>query len=190
MVITTQKLTIDEYLNFDDGTDLRYEVVDGELLEMPPETDRNNLIALYLLSEFLKLVPLRLIRHKDTELVVTGNRLRVRLPDLMILTGELFRAIGGRRATITADMPAPALVVEVVFPGKANEDRDYRDKRSEYAARGVPEYWIVDPNKARVTILTLIDGLYEEAVFEGQNEIVSSILPSFKLSAEQILKVG
>ena len=92
-------------------------------------SDRNNLIALYLLSKFIKLVPIQLIRHKNTEIVVTGNRTRVRIPDLMILTEDLLAAIGGRRATITADMPPPALVVEIVSPGKANEDRDYRYKR-------------------------------------------------------------
>ncbi len=190
MTIATQRLTLEEYLAYDNGTDTRYELVDGELVEMPPETDRNNLIALYLLSEFLKLVPLRLIRHKDTELVVTGNRTRVRLPDLMILTEELLEAIGGRRATITPDMPSPALVVEVVSSGKVNEDRDYRYKRSEYAARGIPEYWIADPGIARVTVLTLIDGLYEEAVFEGEDRITSEILPALKLTATQVLEAG
>ena len=190
MTIASQKLTLEEYLAYDNGTDTRYELVDGELVEMPPETDWNNLIALYLLSEFLKLVPLRLIRHKDTELVVTGNRTRVRLPDLMILTEELLVAIGGQRATITPDMPSPALVVEVVSPGKVNEDRDYRYKRSEYGARGISEYWIVDPGKARVTVLMLIDGLYEEEVFEGEDSISSGILPAFKLSATQVLQAG
>ena len=87
-------------------------------------SDRNNLISLYLLSEFLKLVPIKLICHKDTEIVVTGNRTRVRMPDLLILTEESLAAIGGRRATITSDMPSPALAVEVVSPGKTNRDRD------------------------------------------------------------------
>lgn len=190
MSIATQRLTIEEYLAYDNGTDTRYELVDGELVEMPPETDRHNLIALYLLSEFLKLVPLRLIRHKDTELVVTGNRTRVRLPDLMILTEELLAAIGGRRATITPDMPSPALVVEVVSAGKVNEDRDYRYKRSEYAARGIREYWIADPHKARVSVLMLIDGLYEEAVFAGEECITSEILPTLQLTATQVLEAG
>ncbi len=147
---------------------------------------RNNLIALYLLAEFMKLIPLQLIRHKDTEIVVAGNRTRVRIPDLMILTEELLAAIGGRRATITADMPSPVLVVEVVSPGKVNEDRDYRYKRSEYAARGILEYWIVDPQLDKITILTLVDGLYEEAIFEGDRPIDSKILPSLSLTAEQV----
>lgn len=47
------------------------------------------------------------------------------------------------RGTITRDMPPPQLVIEVVSPGKENQDRDYCYKRSESAARGVAEYWIV-----------------------------------------------
>ena len=121
---------------------------------------------------------------------MTGQRTRVRLPDLMILTEELFTAIDGRRATITQNMPPPALVVEVVFPGKVNEDRDYRYKRSEYAARGIPEYWIVDPGQAKVTVLMWVDGLYKEAVFQGSNSIVSTTFPDLKLTAAQVLGAG
>jgi Uma2 family endonuclease len=186
----TRKLTLEEYLVYDDGTDTKYELIDGELVEMPPESDRNNLISLYLLVEFFKFLPIKLIRHKDTEIVVTGNRTRVRFPDLIILTEELFAAIDGKRATITQDMPPPALVVEVVSPGKVNEDRDYRYKRSEYAARGIPEYWIVDPSQAKVTVLIWVDGMYEEAVFQGSNAIASTTFPNLKLTAAQVLGVG
>ena len=186
MATTTTLLTLEEYLLYDDGTDNCYELVDGKLVVMPPESDRNNLIALYLLSEFLKLIPIRLIRHKDTEIVVTGNRTRVRMPDLLILTEELLTAIGGRRATITADMPSPVLVVEVVSPGKANRDRDYRYKRSEYAARGILEYWIVDPELSKVTVLSLVDGLYEETIFEGEQKITSNVIPQFSLTAARL----
>ncbi|MEM9508732.1 MAG: Uma2 family endonuclease [Cyanobacteria bacterium P01_E01_bin.35] len=184
---TTTLLTLKEYLTYDDGTDTRYELVDGKLVAMPPESDRNNLIALYLLSEFIKLVPLRLVRHKDTEIVVTGNRTRVRMPDLLILTEELLAAIGGKRATITSDMPSPVLAVEVVSPGKANRDRDYRYKRSEYAARGILEYWIADPELSKVTVLSLIDGMYEAALFENDQKIVSVVLNQFSLTAADIL---
>ncbi len=186
MVRAAKAFTLDEYLAFDDGKETRYELVDGELVEMPPETKRNNLIALYLLSEFLKLVPIQFVCHKDTEIVVVGNPIRVRIPDLMILTEDLVTALGSRRATITQEMPAPVLAVEVVSPGKANEDRDYRYKRSEYAARGISEYWIVDPDKAKFTVFTLVDGFYEEAVFRGNDQIVSTIFPQLGLSPTQV----
>jgi Uma2 family endonuclease len=189
MIIAAQKITLEEYLTYNDGTDTKYELVDGELVEMPPETDLNNLISLYLLTEFLKFVPIQLIRHKDTEIVVTGSRTRIRLPDLIILTEELFAAIGGGRATITQDMPFPSLVVEVVSPGKINEDRDYRYKRSEYAARGIPEYWIVDPTSEKITVLILVDGLYEETVFRDHIPIVSPTFPNLQLNVAQLLAV-
>jgi Uma2 family endonuclease len=188
MTATTPKLfTLEEYLEYDDGSDTKYELVDGELIEMPPESDRNNLIAIYLLLKFGKFVPARLLRHKDTEIVVMGKRTRVRLPDLIVLTEDLFLALGGKRATIMPDMPPPALVVEVVSPGKANSDRDYRYKRSEYAAREILEYWIVDPEKAIITVLSLVEGLYEEAVFHTSELIHSQIFPQLHLTAVQIL---
>ena len=86
---------------WENKTEIRYEWVDGPLVEISPETDRNNLIALYLLVEFLKFFPFELIRHKDTEIALTGARYQLRLPDLMILTEELLAVIGRRRATIT-----------------------------------------------------------------------------------------
>jgi Uma2 family endonuclease len=190
MVRATRKFTLDEYLAFDDGEETRYEFVDGERVEMPPETKRNNLIALYLLSEFLEFVPIQLICYKDTEILVVGNPTKVRIPDLLILTEELVTALGSKSATITQEMPAPTLAVEVVSLGKVHEDRDYRYKRSEYAARGIPEYWIVDPEKSRFTVLTLVDGFYEEAVFQGNDPIVSITFPVLNLSADQALRAG
>jgi Uma2 family endonuclease len=93
------------------------------------------------------------------------------------------------RETITFDMPPPLLVVEIVSPGKKNEDRDYRYKRSEYAARGIVEYWIIDPLKSQVMILILVEGLYEEKIFSGAERIESEIFRELNLTAEQIFAV-
>jgi Uma2 family endonuclease len=35
----TQLLTFEDYLRHDDGTDTRYELVNGVLVEMPPESE-------------------------------------------------------------------------------------------------------------------------------------------------------
>lgn len=182
-----QRLTFEEYLNHDDGTDTHYELVAGELVDMPPESRENSLIALFLLAEFLKLLPIDRLCHKDTEIEVTGAKAQVRLPDLMVLSEELAVILGNRRGTITREMPPPVLVVEVVSPGKANEERDYRYKRSEYAARGISEYWIVDPQQGKVTVLTLVAGLYEAEEYTGE-AIVRSQFEALTLRAEQVLR--
>jgi Uma2 family endonuclease len=190
MTTTTKLFTLAEYLEYDDGTDKRYELVNGKLIEMPSESDLNNAIAILLLLEFAQFIPGRLLR-RGTEIVVSGSRVTTRVPDLLVLTEELVTALSGTpRSIITPDLPPPALVVEVVSPGKENQDRDYRYKRSEYAARGIAEYWIVDPERAQIVVLTLLDGLYEEAVYQSGDRLVSATFPTLELTAKQILQAG
>ncbi|MEM7647546.1 MAG: Uma2 family endonuclease [Cyanobacteria bacterium P01_A01_bin.70] len=114
--------------------------------------------------------------------------LQMRIPDLLVLGDELATALeASSRTTITDEMPTPLLVVEVVLPGKVTEDRDYRYKRSEYGARGIPEYWIVDPEQQQISILTLVDGWYVIEVFEGDAQIRSKQFLSLALTADQVL---
>jgi hypothetical protein len=47
----------------------------------------------------------------------------------------------------------------LVSPGKQNEDRDDRYKRSQDQVRGIPEDWGVDPIQPQVIVLTLVAGL-------------------------------
>ncbi|MGV2831150.1 Uma2 family endonuclease [Myxosarcina sp. GI1(2024)] len=191
MTTTSRQFTLEEYLNYSDSSDRCYELVNGEIREMPPEWDFNNQIASYLFAELLKVVSSRLIRCKGIEIVVSGVRATTRVPDLMVLSEELRLALRqSRRGTITLDMLPPVLVVEVVSSGKENEDRDYRYKRSEYAARGIAEYWIVDPERSQVVVLTLVNGLYEEAVYQRDEHLTSKTFPTLKITAEQILRGG
>jgi Uma2 family endonuclease len=84
------------------------------------------------------------------------------------------------------DMPPPLLALEVVSPNQ--EKRDYRYKRSEYAARGIAEYWIVDPIQQQVTILGLIEGLYEEKVYRNSDRLESPLFPQLDLSVDRVLQ--
>lgn len=188
MTMTSQKMTLEEYLNYDDGTDTLYELVNGELVVMPPESELNRRIAAFLFACFLQqgIPPYRLTMK--TEIVVSGSRATTRLPDLMLLSEELATALtGASRSTVMMDMPPPQLVVEVVSPGRQSLDRDYRYKRSEYAARGIAEYWIVNPMERRVTLLEWVEGLYEERVFQENERIISPMLPNLELTPEMVL---
>lgn len=48
----TKISTLEEYINFDDGTDKQYELEDGMLLEMPPTTGKHEAIITLLLVRF------------------------------------------------------------------------------------------------------------------------------------------
>jgi Uma2 family endonuclease len=189
MVVIQPSMTLEDYLNYDDGTDTRYELVDGTLVEMPPESTLNTQIATFLLATFLQLgIPYTRLSTRH-QLAVAGARATAREPDLMLHSEESAAAIDGRsQALLTHDMPPPALIVEVVSPKQ--ENRDYRHKRTEYAARHVPEYWIVDPIAAKVTVLEWVDGLYEERIYQDDERIVSRLFPTLELKAKQILSAG
>jgi len=180
--------TLAEYLDYDDGTDAWYELEHGDLRAMPSESDLNNLVVMFLIAQLLQFVPFSLLR-RGTEISVTGHRATVRVPDLMVLTEAAAAALeGASRSILMPEMPPPALVVEVVSPGTKNEQRDYRYKRSEYAARGIQEYWVVDPVAQQVMVLTWVEGLYEEAISKDDERLLSALFPELQLTAAQVLQ--
>ena len=187
--------TIDEYLDYDDGTDTRYELVNGELIALPSEDPINPTIAMFLAFAFsaMGIPPHRFAIGHQIE--VNSAEVTARQPDLIVHTEESVRAVLSGEKFIRLDMPVPLLVVEVVSPGKPgsrNHDRDYVEKPKEYAARGIPEFWQADPDKGRkvVLVLTLKDGAYQSREFRGSDRVVSPTFPNLKLTAEQILRAG
>lgn len=194
MTIAKNRLmTLEEYLNYDDGTDSHdYELEDGVLIEMAPENPLNTTIAVFLLAHFLQLgiSPYRLaIGH---HIQVDSTRASAREPDLIVHSEESASAILQDRL-LRLGMPAPELVVEVVSSSdtdKRSRDRDYIRKREEYEQRGIPEYWIVDPIAEVVLVLTLIKDVYTEQPFTGEQKVVSKAFPKVAFSASQILKAG
>ena len=52
MTVTSVKMTLAEFLNYDDGTDSNYELENGELIKMPAENENNRRIAIILLIYF------------------------------------------------------------------------------------------------------------------------------------------
>ncbi len=63
-------------------------------------------------------------------------------------------------------MKPPLFVAETVSPGgenSSNYKRDYVWKRQQYEEWCIPEYWIVDRHRAKITVLVLVDGRYQES---------------------------
>ena len=176
--------TFKEYLTYDDGTDKRYELEDGVLLEMPPASDLHEAIITFLLIRFyLEIQRLGL----DWQVRPSGTGVRTsvkksRLPDLIVMTEEQRQSIQGKSAVL--ELP-PLLTIEVVSAESVK--RDYQRKPFEYAAFSIPEYWIVDPLEAKVTVCLLDEGRYNQTVFTGNQQIFSPTFPELKLTAQQVL---
>lgn len=185
-----RRMTLEEYLDYDDGTDVCYELVDGVLVEMGAENPTNNVIASFLFSIFLGMgIPYyRLIIGHQVGVGEASSR----QPDFMVHTEDSLAATLADRILLPRQ-PNPMLVVEVVSNSKSDKksrERDYVDKRSEYAARGIPEYWIIDPVKEVVLILSLEDDRYADRVLAGDDKVVSPTFLGLNLTAVQILSAG
>lgn len=190
---TTQRLTFEEYLAYDDGTDTRYELVNGVLVAMSAESSLNLDIALFLITIFLQVVPRSRIEIKNL-IAVDSVKVTAREPDLTIHSEALKRAISReKQAFLQSGMPVPLLVVEVVSPrepGSDNYNRDYIEKPQEYAKHCIPEFWLVDPSRAVVLVLSLVGSTYKAAEFRGSDQIQSTQFKQSNLSAQQVLTAG
>ena len=195
-VATDRRMTLKEFLTYDDGTNTRYELVDGVLAEMSLGTGKHGR-AIYRLAKHLETAAeylgadwLAIPGLVGIETDVPGKNDHVRIPDITVLPESQWDAIGNRpgSATIFQDEPAPIVVVEVLSP--STKSIDLKEKRAEYVKRGISEYWIVDPVKELVQVGTLTDRAYRFVTFKDEEAIVSSIFPELKLTAKQVLRAG
>lgn len=188
--LTTKTYSFQEYVNYcyeDNHTDNKYELVNGELKIMPPASGFHALIINFI-YDFLKAEIKKIEKSWQVVPGTVGVRTaynKSRIPDVMILSAEQCQEI--RNMTSAVLETPPLLVVEIASPG--NSDDDYRYKRSEYAVIEIPEYWIIDPELAKVSVLLLVNGFYEVAEFMGNEEIKSSVFADLILTPDQVFSV-
>ncbi|MGB3614739.1 MAG: Uma2 family endonuclease [Elainellaceae cyanobacterium] len=181
---TTQLYTFDAYLVLD--AEQRCELVDGKLITMNPPTIEHFLIAKFIeqaLDQEIKRCQNPWLCFREAG--VRTNLRRSRLTDVCVVTLDQARELGGSSAVFQTP---PLLAVEVVSPDSVK--RDYRQKRSEYGALGIPEYWIIDPLSDQGTVLELKDGFYDETVLAGTDSLSSPLFPGLSLGLADIFAAG
>ncbi|MGB3297721.1 MAG: Uma2 family endonuclease [Phormidesmis sp.] len=194
MTVTTQKLTFEEYLAYEDGTDTRYELVNGELVPMSVGTGIHAFIINFLADQLKTVLsdleePCKVLSGSVGVRSPRGKRANTsRIPDITVLPLEQIKMMFGIEAVIDIDEPPPLLVIEVVSP--STQKQDYKAKWTEYSVLDIPEYWIVDPLSEVVVICALEDGMYTSAEFRGEAKLQSPTFPSFNSTAAQVLSGG
>lgn len=173
--------TLEEYLELTDSTNRLIEFTDGrlEFLEMP--TPAHQLILLFLMDRLRAFAEPGLGMVLFSGLRVVMDDTKVREPDLVFLREENY-AKRGNRVWEGAD-----LVMEIVSDDAGSRARDYHQKVSNYAAAGIPEYWIVDPQENKITVLTLSEGAdaySEHGVFKPGDSATSKLLDGFAVDVQ------
>jgi len=177
----------------------RYELADGELVDMEPtgphETVSGKLatqIGIAIAAEKLPWFIPRTCLIRPFSDAATARR-----PDIVVLdeTAIVSEPLWEREPVITLGRSIK-LVVEVV---STNWETDYARKVEEYALLGIPEYWIVDyrglggvafigkPKQPTVTVCQLIDQDYNQQQFRLGDRIISPLLTSLQLRLDDVL---
>lgn len=117
----------------------------------------------------------------ECRLVISGFD-SVRHPDLAV-----YRTPAPSDSSDVWETWVPDFVVEVVSPG--SQMRDYQEKRDEYLAFGVKEYWVINQDKAEVLQLRRVGGRWREARLQAGQVVKSSILPGFECDCNKLLGV-
>jgi len=174
-------MDVEEYLALD--TNHLIEFSHGHLEVLPMPSLSHQLIVQFLYD----LLKLFIVENKlGTVLFAPMSVLlwpgKYREPDIIFISAE-HDDWKTERYLLGAD-----LVMEVVSPD--DRRRDLSIKRREYAQAGIPEYWIVDPQKWEITVLTLVDDKYDvHGVFVPGERANSMLLAGFSVSVEKAFAV-
>ncbi len=79
------------------------------------------------------------------------------------------------------------MIFEFVSSSRADQERDYIDKREEYHRIGVQEYVIVDRFKQSVLVLTWADDYYRERKLRPGDDHTSRLLPGLSVPLADVL---
>jgi len=172
--------SVEDYLELPGARLIEYN--NGFLEVLPRPTMAHQFIALYLyemLKKFVKANQLGWVLVAPIP-VRLGPRL-YREPDVFFLSAD-------RPERRAGNYPDGAdLVMEIVSGGREDRRRDLVIKREEYAAAGVAEHWIVDPDEAAITVLRLDGDRYVEyGRFTSDMDATSPLLPGFTISVSDV----
>jgi len=177
-------LSESEYLLLTDHTRRMAEFSNGRIEVLPMPTLEHQEIVLFLVN----LLRMFIAPKKLGRAIMSPYRVRLadgefREPDVVFVLEKNVSRMANRFGEV-AD-----LVMEVV--SEDDPKRDLVDKRVEYAAAGIPEYWIVDPRSRTITVLRLENGQYVthgEATATGQ--VRSALLEGFTADAAAVFAAG
>jgi len=194
----TKPLTFDEFIA-QYGDDFRYELADGELIDMEP-TGPHEAVGGKLATQIgIAITNLQLPWFIPRTCLIRplADVATARRPDIVVLDETMLanEPLWQREPVITLGRSIK-LVVEVV---STNWETDYARKVEEYALLGIPEYWIVDfrglggtafigkPKQPTFTVCQLDGDEYHLQQYRLRDAIASPLFPSLKLRLDDIL---
>ncbi len=182
------------------GDQDRYELIDGELIDLEPTGLHEQVIGFVARKLNVEIDRLNLpyfIPHRCLIQVSDDTAFR---PDVIVLDKtQLIHEPRWQQQPIITSSIAIKLIAEVV---STNWQNDYARKAEDYAILGVPEYWITDylglggrdyigkPKQPTLTVCQLVGDTYKKRLFRQGDTLTSATFPDLRLQAEAIFAAG
>ncbi len=160
--------------------DRRYEIIEGELYEMPSPSWAHASVVANLILMLIPIVARLGGRWRTAPLDVFFQGADPVQPDIVVLLPD------SRAHPIERGLDGPPdLLIEVLSP--SNRGHDLLLKRSLYARAGVREYWLVDPEARTIEVLALDrDALHLTVAASGNETPISPLLGPLSLTAADL----
>lgn len=174
--------TEEEYLTLTDATNRLIEFDNGYLEFLPVPTEEHQNLLIFLFDLLRAAAEPDLGKALFCGLRVKTGEKQFKEPDIVFMLKENFAKRSNRFWTGTD------LAIEIVSSSPRDRARDYETEVANYAAAGVAEYWIVDPQDSKITVLTLPEGAEEyteHGVFNPGQTATSVLLPGFQVDAQR-----
>lgn len=179
MSATKTLLTAEEFDTYPFEEDKRYELDEGELIEMTRPAYRHNQVLAKLtlrVGNFLERTRLGdMLISENLYALAPGTR---RAPDLAVILGDRRREL--EQATVIPIIPE--IVAEVLSPSETT--RMIQRKLKQYFQAGVKEVWLIYPEAREVEIWTGPEP--PEGALSGDAALESPLLPGFALSLNDL----
>jgi Uma2 family endonuclease len=179
-MVATRQVTVDEFEAM--ALDGRWELIDGELVEMSPSAEESSNISAtitILIGQFVRAHRLGRMYTAEGGFVLFSDRETVRAPDVAFVRAD--RVPQGKARKHFARL-APDLVVEVLSP--SDRAGEVLSKIEMYREAGVRLIWVVDPEPKTVTVLTEnqpVTVFKSDGVLDG-----GTVLPGFSVAVAEI----
>ena len=158
--------------------DTKAELIDGELVYAMPVNERHNAAQLFIQT----VLSLYVIKQGLGR--VFADQFEMRLGLQRFVPDASFVRIEHLDRVLPTRIEGPAdLVVEVLSPDSAERDRGV--KLRDYAAAGVQEYWLLDPETERIEVYDRQpDGAFVLLAPDRTGALASQVVPGLRLRPE------
>ena len=174
-------LTYKDYAALTPPDSGHYELLNGKIIYMPSPTPRHQDVAMTLSALMHVYAHARQLgKIFQAPLDVKFDEINTLQPDIVFVAAKRMSIIGKKNIE-----GAPDLVVEILSDG--NNPKEMSFKKHIYESSGVREYWLVNLEKACVTVYLNEGGeLIPLGIYTGNDPVESHVLAGFGTTAAAV----